>query len=112
MEKVEKVLTDCEDLIHWDIELDEKIVKRDEVIEQSREIIQRIIINNIQVIGNTFSGITGPLLVGVGEIGDNANFSYLNKFLTIEDQQVIRKEIVEEIKKELFLEYKVEQHSK
>ena len=40
------------------------------------------------IIGNTF--------------GDNTNLSYLNKFLTIEDKQVIRKEIVEEIKEKSY----------
>jgi len=100
MEKVEKVLTDCEDLIHWDIELDEKIIKRDEVIDQSQQKIQTIV-NNFNVSG-------GYLITG-NTFGDNANFSYLNKYLTIEDKQIIRREIVEEVKKELFLEYQIEQ---
>ena len=52
MEKVEFILNDCEDLIHWDIELDEKISKRNEVIKESGKVIQKIVNNfNIDISG-------------------------------------------------------------
>src|SRR5205823_377666 len=70
MNKIREILKDCEDLLHYESELQKMISENKKLIENSQQIIQQITYNIGSI--NTSRGHT---IVG-SQIGNSTNFHY------------------------------------